>query len=174
MLAKKLNLPFFDFDEEVEDYFKTSIERLQNRCLTSDSYRNELSIVPKRILTENDSLVIALPPSGLRDAYLRVVKKRKGIVVVLEDTPENILKRIRFYDIDSKPIEKKLTDKEKRLYLKDIKMDITYFKKSYQRADLSVDISGLDASNGADKLYCEVVQYCASALSFINEPCLVL
>jgi shikimate kinase len=44
---------------------------------------------------------------------------------VVTNTPENLLERIRFYDIDSRPIEKKLTANEKKLSLKEIKEDIT-------------------------------------------------
>ena len=50
-------------------------------------------------------LVIALPPSGLRDAFLRLVRRVPGVTVAIHDTPENILERITFYDIDSRPIE---------------------------------------------------------------------
>ena len=60
--------------------------------------------------------------------------------------------RIAFYDIDSKPIEKNLTVNEKRLYLKEIKKDITYFRKSYERAELQVDISGLTIEQAAGKV----------------------
>ena len=56
---------------------------------------------------------------------------------------------ITFYDIDSRLIEKNLTDEEKRLYRKEIRKDITFFRKSYQRADLHVDIAGLDAADSA-------------------------
>jgi shikimate kinase len=84
--------------------------------------------------------------------YLELLEKSSGIAVALNDEPENILARITFYDIDSKPIEKKLTAHEKRLYLKEIKKDITYFRKSYERADLHVDISGLDIEQAAGKV----------------------
>jgi hypothetical protein len=39
---------------------------------------------------------------------------------------ENILERITFYDIDSRRIDKHLTGKERILYLKEIKADISY------------------------------------------------
>jgi shikimate kinase len=39
-----------------------------------------------------------------------------GTTVVVTDKPENILQRIRFYEIDSRLIEKKLTPKEKKIY----------------------------------------------------------
>jgi shikimate kinase len=96
--------------------------------------------------------VIALPPSGLMGGYLRAIKKANGITTVITDKPENILDRIRFYDIESRPIVKKLTPKEKKLYLSEIKKDITYFRTSYQRSKLQVDISGLNAEKAARKV----------------------
>ena len=62
------------------------------------------------------------------------------------------LKRISFFDIDSRPIEKKLSSKEKKLYLREIKKDITYFGKSYRRVNLQVDISELDQDQAALKI----------------------
>jgi len=38
------------------------------------------------------------------------------------------------------------------LYLKEIKKDITYFRKSYARADFQVDICGLDVAGAAAKV----------------------
>lgn len=152
ILARRLGLPFFDFDVEVERHFDTSIERLRARFLTDYSYRVECSVVLKKITADNPECVLALPPSGLRDAYLRVVRKLSCVTVVVEDTAENILERVRFYDIDSKPIDMRLTDEEKRLCLREIKKDITYYRKSYERADLHADISGLDAEASAEKI----------------------
>jgi shikimate kinase len=149
VLAGRLGYPFFDLDAEIETHFGTSIERLQSRFLTDYSYRKECSVVLKRITTDHPDCIIALAPSGLRDAYLRVIRKVSCVTVALEDRPENILERITFYDIDSRPIDKRLTDEERRAYLREIKKDITYFRKSYQRADLHADIAGLDAQASA-------------------------
>jgi shikimate kinase len=144
-LAALLGYSFSDLDEEIERLFGTSIERLQNRFLTMHSYREEASKVLIQIVTgaNTEDSIIALPPSGLMGGFWRVVKKAKGTVIVLTDDPENILQRIIFYDIDSRPIHKHLTEKEKRLYLREIKKDITYFRKTYGRADAEVNISGL-------------------------------
>jgi len=153
-VAELLGVKFFDLDHEIETFFGTSIERLQNKFLTIHSYRQEAARALVHLLNRPDSrdCVIALPPSGLMGGYLEVLKKSSGITVALNDKPENILERITFYDIDSKPIEKKLTANEKRLHLKEIKKDITYFRKSYERADLQVDISGLDIEEAAGKV----------------------
>lgn len=127
---------FFDLDLEIEAFFGESIERLQKRFLTTYSFRVEASKALINLLSRPESLhsVIALPPSGLMAGYLNTVKKANGVIVAITDKPENILERIAFYDIDSTPIQKSLTQEEKRWYCKDIKKDITYFGKSYKRA----------------------------------------
>lgn len=153
-LAALLAYPFFDLDKEIENFFGTSIERLQNKFLTMYSFRQEASKALKHLLSmeESKNCVMALPPSGLRDNYWRVVKKAKGMIVVLTDSPQNILNRLTFYDIDSHLIEKHLSDKEKRLYLKEIKKDITYFRRFYSRANITVDIKDLGPDESAEKI----------------------
>jgi len=150
-LAQLLGVSFFDLDHEIERLFDTSIERLQNNFLTIHSYRNEAAKALVHVLSKPESRgsVIALPPSGLMGGYLRAIKKSGGITVALNDKPENILARIRFYDIDSNLIARDLTAEEKRLYLREIKKDITYFRKTYERAHLRIDISDLDARQAA-------------------------
>jgi shikimate kinase len=144
-LAGLLEYQFFDLDVETEGFFETSLERLRNRHLTSHDFRLAASQALKHILSRADSYncVIALPPSGLLGGYWKVVNEtRDATIVVLRDTPQNILKRITFYDIDSRPVQKNLTDHEKRLYLREIRRDIAYFSRSFRRAHVSVDITG--------------------------------
>lgn len=153
-LAALLGAKFFDLDHEIETFFGTSIERLQNKFLTIHSYRNEAAKALVHLLNRPASRhsVIALPPSGLMGGYLRAIKKSTGITVALNARPENVLERITFYDIDSNLIEKDLTAEEKRLYLREIKKDMTYFRKTYERANLRVDISDLDPQQAARRV----------------------
>jgi shikimate kinase len=109
----------------------------------------------KHILALEDSCncVIALPPSGLLGGYWKVVNETRGVViVVLRDTPENILKRITFYDIDSRPVQKNLTDREKGLHLREIGPDIAYFGRSFRRAHVSVDIARCSPDEASRKI----------------------
>jgi len=99
-------------------HFGTSIERLQARFLTSYSYQKECAVVLERIATANSDCVIALPPSGLRNAFLRIVRHVPGVTVAIHDTPEHILERITFHDIDTRRIETHFTDEERILQLK--------------------------------------------------------
>jgi shikimate kinase len=160
-LAELLGCPFFDLDNEIERFFSMPIEHLQDKCLTMYSFRQEASKALKHLLKREDSnnSVIALPPSGLMDSYWSVVKIDNGVTMVLTDDAANILKRITFYDKDSKLIEKKLTEKEKPLYLKKIKKNITYFNRTYKRADMSVDISGLGPEQAAKKVKATLDQH---------------
>jgi len=142
-LAELLGVPFVDLDDEVERRLGAPIERLQQRFGSLEVFRDHAAEVLTKILDAPSGRrgVIALPPSGLRGAYWRVVKRYPARTVVLKDTPENILDRIAFFDADSRPIEKTLTPRERLRYLGEIRKDIDYFARSYRRAELQVDIS---------------------------------
>jgi shikimate kinase len=154
-LAGLLEYRFFDLDAETERFFEISIERLRSRHLTPHDFRCAASRALEHVLSREDSCncVIALPPSGLLGGYWKVVNEtREATIVVLRDTPENILTRITFYDIDSRPVQKNLTDHEKDLYCREIKRDITYFSRSFRRAHLSVDITGCSPDEASRKI----------------------
>ena len=90
------------------------------------------------------------------DAYWKVVRRTKATTVVIQDKPENILNRLTFFDIDSRPMTKTLSARERRLYLREIKADISYFRRSYNRATMFVDISGLNIEESAGKIKAEL------------------
>jgi shikimate kinase len=154
-LAGILECRFFDLDVETERFFETSIERLRNRYLTRHDFRLAGSQALKHVLSREDSYncVIALPPSGLLGGYWKVVNAtRDATIVLLRDTPKNILKRITFYDIDSRPLQRNLTDRERGLYLREIERDIAYFNRSFRRAHVSVDIAGCSPNEASRKV----------------------
>ncbi len=161
ILATNLGYNFYDLDMEIEKYFKTSIEKLQRQFISMYSFREEASKALIYILGKKESknCIVALSPSGLMGAYLRVIKKANAITIVIRDKPENILKRIEFYDIDSKRIEKKLNPIENEYYLKEIKKGITYFKPSYKKANMQIDIDGLNAVEAANKIEQKIKEY---------------
>lgn len=147
MLAKKIGFSFFDIDEEIEAYYGKPIERLQDACFTMNRYREKASIVLDDLFSRKRDAVVSGTPSGLKFSYLQVYKKHKKnkdiYSIHIKDSFENVLERITFFDKDSNPIVKKLNASEKKLYLKEIKADYNYFKDSYARADLEIDISNI-------------------------------
>ena len=108
ILADRLSCLFYDLDTEIEKYLGEPIERLRSKYFTGHDFRYKIGVVVlKDILfnrSSNDS-VIALPPSGLKDAYSRTISKVDGVVVAIIDTPENILK-VKKTKFD-RPVKKK-------------------------------------------------------------------
>ena len=174
-LAGCLECRFFDLDVELERFFGTSIGRLRNRHPTSHDFRRMAAQALKHALSRDDgrNCVIALPPSGLLGSCWKVIKDtRDAIVVVLRDAPENILDRITFYDIDSHPVQKNLTDREKRLYLREIKRDIAYFSRSFTKAHVSVDIMGCNPDKALHKVKDALIPARLDSRSEVPDPAL--
>ena len=135
-----------------------SIEQLHQKYWMPHDFRKEASKALSNILDkpESQQAFIALPPSGLMGGYLAVIKKNQGLKIALLDRPERILGRVVFYDVDSRPMDKRLTNEERPLYLKEIKKDITYFKKPYTRADLQVSIKDMDVEQAAHHILAQL------------------
>ena len=71
-----------------------------------------------------------LPPSGLLGSLWKVVSEaRDATTVVLPGYAGVFSGESLFYDIESRPMQKNLTDHEKRFYLREIKRDIAYFNR---------------------------------------------
>lgn len=138
----------------VEKYYGKSIERIQNECIGPSAYNHRYAAALDALLTRlgQTPSVIELPPSGLIYKSWRVVKQANGLIVTLTDRPENIVKRLIFTDVDSKPIEVTLTARQKDRYLIDIRKDITYYKTGHSRAHFQVDLDGLTPAEAADKV----------------------
>ncbi len=151
MLAKHLGYTFLDIDTQVEKYYQKTIERIQDECFTMNGYRKKASVVLDYILKNADNSVIAGTPSGLKYSYLHVYKRHKTqedlFSIHIRDSHTNVLKRLNFYDIDSKPIVEELDETKKKRYLKEIRADYNYFKDSYKRADLQIDIENINLNN---------------------------
>ncbi|MBN2523561.1 MAG: hypothetical protein JXB24_09825 [Bacteroidales bacterium] len=151
MLADNIDFSFFDLDEEIQNYYKKPIERIQDECLTMNRYREKASVVLDMLFSKNIDSVISGTPSGLKYSYLQVYKKHKAdkdlYSILINDLHENVLERLTFYDKDSNPIPEKLDDSKKKRYLKEIKADYNFFKDSYNRADFKINIHNISLAN---------------------------
>ena len=155
MLAEKINYSFFDLDEEIQNYYQKPIERIQDECLTMNGYREKGSIVLDKLFSENIDSVISGTPSGLKYSYLKIYKRHKGkelLSICLNDSFENILDRLTFYDKDSNPITDQLDESKKMRYLNEIRADFNYFKDSYQRADSQINIKDVELKKIPDMI----------------------
>lgn len=154
LVAQKLSIEFHSVDYHVELFYGKSIERILNECIGQSGYNYKYADALTALLKNlvKTPSVIELPPSGFMYKSWGVVKKAEGTTVSLHDKPENILDRIIFTDIDSKPLDVALTDREKRYYLAEIRRDIAFFNTGYKRADFQIDVSDLTPEQVADKI----------------------
>jgi len=145
MLADEIGFSFFDLDIEVQNYYNKPIERIQDECFSMNGYREKASVVLDYLFAKNIDSVVSGTPSGLKYSYYQVYKKHKAAKdlysIQIDDSHENVLERLTFYDKDSNLITEKFEDSKKKRYLKEIKADYNYFKESYNRADFKIDIN---------------------------------
>jgi len=146
-LAEKIDFSFFDLDIEIQKYYSKPIERIQDECFSMNGYREKASKVLDYLFAKNIDSVISGTPSGLKYSDLQVYKKHKAdkdlYSIQINDSHENVLDRLTFYDKDSNPIIEKLDDSKKKRYLKKIKADYNFFRDSYKRADFKIDINNI-------------------------------
>lgn len=164
LLAEKLGYKFFDFDFEVEERMGEHISSIKNRTfayISEHGYREEVKHILRDILLENkDDIVIAMPPSGLFGSYYKIIKKHPDVlIIVLKDKAKNIVERLTFYDDESKPIYNVVNENNKHLYYEDVKKDIEYFGRTYNRAKIQFNLQGMNANDSADALFQRVEQF---------------
>jgi shikimate kinase len=161
LLAEKTGFAFYDFDDEIEKYFGKPIEYIQEDHMFPYSFRQETRVVLHDLLNKKEDAAISSIPSGFRDNYLREYKKSSKvsgntfISINITDKPENILKRITFYDKESRLLDVNLSDREKAFYYKELKKDITFFKKFNSRADYEFCVDGLTL----DKIPGKIIEF---------------
>ena len=154
VLAQTLGFAFIDFDHEVEAHFGCGLGTVKKRFLTPASFRHATGPLLADCLARHpdQGLVLASCPSGLHAPYYRFLRRASATVVALTDSPENILKRLSFFDDHGRPIAVPLTPAALTYYRTDIRKDLAYFGRFYRKADLHFDVSGATPVDAAARL----------------------
>lgn len=145
-LADILQFRFCDLDIAAELHFQIPIKQLRAAHETKYSFLKTLT----QVIPTEDRLVVALPPDGLMNPLVRHLN---GLKVLLVDTPENILKRMTWFDMNSQPIPNPITKHTENIYLQKMKSDLKSLSHSFKRADITVDITDLDITKSTLKVY---------------------
>ena len=164
LLAEKSGCKFFDFDFEIEERMGERISALKNRLLAfinEHSYREEVKHILQEILSNHtEDIVIAMPPSGLFSSYYSIIKKHPDVLTIaIKDKAINIVERLTFYDDDTKPIYDVVNKDNKHLYYEDVKKDIEYFGRTYNKAKLQFNLDGMNANDSVEALIHCIEQY---------------
>lgn len=142
-LSEELNYDYDDIDDEIKRRYKkidSFREKFQN-----DYERHEKrgEILLDIINKYEDNVVIAVSPIFYERFFISALKQPKVIAIELQDTPENILKRLVYADEDDNVYPLIIETKaERNYYLKDIKADIRYYKNAYKKIENKFNMQG--------------------------------
>lgn len=140
-------------DAEVEKYYGKPISYLQKEAIGLEKFRSKVADVLQGIVNANhDNYVVALPPSGFRQMYWKVIQSVNPFTIVLVDKAVNILNRLVFFDDNSNLLENELTDNEKEHYLREIRLDMEYFGLFYRKAMYRVNVEGAGVEDVVQKI----------------------
>jgi len=153
ILAEKLNYKFIDLDEEIKLKLKTTLEQFQKDYPFQYERHKIKGGILKEISNEND-IVIAISPIYFSKNFNYLLKNPDVVSFDLQDSPENIFNRLVFSDeFDNVYEDNEYKNAHKDYYLNDIKKDITYYKRSFNKILNKYNIDGQSPEFVAEELY---------------------
>ncbi len=134
ILAEKLGYDFYDLDDEVEKYCNMTIDKFVR---TGWLYERDKTrgIVIGNVLNEPGNKVFAIAPIYYSRNFNKYLTREDVIAIELQDDGENIYDRLTFYDENGNLQEDldEYKDKHMAYYMKEIKGDISGYRKSFSK-----------------------------------------
>lgn len=133
LLAERLGYRYYDLDEEVKSRCHMTLEKFVHTVWPYERDKIRGEIIGK-ILQDQCPKVIAVTPMYYTIFFSKYLKRDDLLAIELQDTPENIFERLVFSDENDQVYkDNEYRDAHRAYYLKEIKKDITYYKKSFSR-----------------------------------------
>lgn len=153
ILSKKMKYKFDDLDDEIKRWYGT-IDKFQAEYPYYYERHKKRGEILKDIVNKyDDNVVIAVSILSYSKLFNRLIEDENILAIQLEDDPENILKRLVYADENDVVHKLEIKDDiERKYYLKDIKKDITFYKRVYIKIENKFNINGRNAEEAADKL----------------------
>lgn len=153
LLAKRLNVPFIDMDDEIKEQYSRVLgfqeeypdqrDRDEKRCEMIENW-----------FKENKESIVAVSPVAYIDTLDSIFENEEIHCLELIDTPENIFKRLVFTDDNDKVlhIPQSYLDKHKKHYIREIKADYNYFHGEYKKVMNSIQMNGKTMDQIVDEI----------------------
>lgn len=153
-LSEKLNYDFDDVDDEIKRRYGTT-DKFQAKYYYRERHIEKGRILEELVNKYDDNVVIGVSPLSYVIAFRKVIAYDNVLSIELLDKPENILNRLVY--ADENDIVHKFDFKNKDLdmkdyYYKDIKKDITFWKKVYSKIENKFDIDGRNVEEATEEL----------------------
>jgi len=153
LLSKKLNYNFEDLDDEIKRRYGKIDEFQWKYPYDYDRHRKRGEILKEIIDKYENNVVIAVSPIYYEEFFIEVLNENNILAIEIQDEPENILKRLVYADKNDNvfPIQMN-TEKEKQYYLNDIKADIKYYERVYEKIKNKFNVNGKLPNEATDNL----------------------
>lgn len=152
LIADKLNISYFDLDDEIKAKYNTTIEEFVHTG-SIEERDEKRGILIGEILSNNESLVMAVTVMSYSEYFTEYLSMDDVIAIELTDSPENIFERIVFSD-ENDVIYKddELKNKNKDYFLNDIKEDLKWYGSVYRCIENKYDIRNLPPEEAANEI----------------------
>lgn len=142
LLASKLGYIFYDMDEEVKSYLHITLEEFVNTVWPYERDKIRGEILGKLILRQEDK-VIAVTAMYYSRWFSKYLLRDDVTAIELQDSPEHIFSRLVFSDENDQVYkDDEYRDAHAAYYLREIKKDITYYRKAFSKITNKVNIDG--------------------------------
>ena len=147
IVADVLHYDFFDLDAEMKSFYNDTIIGIQRGCI-GDELDTKKATVLKDVLGRcGDTAVISMSPIYYTVKYKLMFRNNKVFSILLQDSHENIAKRLIDTDDDGNVIED--LERDLKTDIKDIRYFISRYKKAFERIEYKHDIAGKTADVAA-------------------------
>ena len=142
LLAKRLGYAFYDLDEEVKRHCHMTLEQFVNTVWPYERDKTRGTILGK-LLSSPVNKVIAVTPMYYSRCFNPYLSRPDVCAIELQDTPENIFNRLVFSDEnDCVYKDDAYRDAHRSYYMREIRKDITYYKRSFQKIKNKFQMNG--------------------------------
>ena len=150
IVADELHYDFFDLDDEMKRYYNDTIENIQRGCIRN-TLDTKKALVLKDVLDKCiDNAVIAMSPIYYTVKYKLLFRNNNVFSIVLQDSPENIVKRLVYTDDYDIVIEN--PERDYKAELKDIRYFISRYKRAFDRIEHKYFIDGKAANVATNEI----------------------
>lgn len=153
-VAETFGLEFIELDREIAKTTGQRFGAIKSKLLSDEDFRKEVAVPALAGVLEGHrekSFVLELPPAGLMEPLLRIVKSAKNsLVIALIDDLENVKRRFVVYDSNSLPVPPPPSDR--LVLMQSFRQGMADFLKSYKKTFFRFDLEGAGAEKGASAL----------------------
>lgn len=152
LLASKLGYKFYDMDEEVKSYLHITREEFVNTVWPYERDKIRGEILGKLILWQEDK-VIAVTAMYYSRWFSKYLLRDDVTAIELQDSPENIFSRLVFSDENDQVYkDDEYRDAHAAYYLREIKKDITYYRKAFSKITNKLNIEDAPPEKVVERL----------------------